>query len=116
MGDAEGPVSKEQYDRNTLFRDRTVLVTDQDRAGLDLFTTGQAAFYNTGPNLIREVRAMRRLMLRHPPANNQRSAALFLAMGYHEALLRRLRQATAERENGADGDLDRLQLTTKYSF
>ena len=37
--------------------DRTVLVTDQDRVGLDLFTTGQAAFYATGPNLIREVRA-----------------------------------------------------------
>jgi ABC-type glycerol-3-phosphate transport system substrate-binding protein len=37
--------------------DRTVLVTDQDRTGLDLFTTGKAAFYNTGPNLIREVRA-----------------------------------------------------------
>jgi len=37
--------------------DRNVLVTDQDRVGLDLFTTGKAAFYNTGPNLIREVRA-----------------------------------------------------------
>jgi ABC-type glycerol-3-phosphate transport system substrate-binding protein len=37
--------------------DRTVLITDQDRVGLDLFTSGQAAFYNTGPNLIREVRA-----------------------------------------------------------
>jgi putative chitobiose transport system substrate-binding protein len=37
--------------------DRTVLLTDDDRVGLDLFTTGQAAFYNTGPNLIREVRA-----------------------------------------------------------
>jgi ABC-type glycerol-3-phosphate transport system substrate-binding protein len=37
--------------------DRTILVTDQDRAGLDLFTSGQAAFYQTGPNLIREVRA-----------------------------------------------------------
>jgi ABC-type glycerol-3-phosphate transport system substrate-binding protein len=37
--------------------DKTVLVTDQDRVGLDLFTTGKAAFYNTGPNLIREVRA-----------------------------------------------------------
>ncbi len=37
--------------------DRTVLVTDQDRVGLDLFTSGQAAFYQTGPNLIREVRA-----------------------------------------------------------
>lgn len=37
--------------------DRTVLVTDDDRVGLDLFTTGLAPFYNTGPNLIREVRA-----------------------------------------------------------
>jgi ABC-type glycerol-3-phosphate transport system substrate-binding protein len=37
--------------------DKTVLVTDQDRVGLDLFTTGKAAFYNTGPNLIREVRS-----------------------------------------------------------
>lgn len=37
--------------------DKTALVTDQDRVGLDLFTSGQAAFYNTGPNLIREVRA-----------------------------------------------------------
>jgi ABC-type glycerol-3-phosphate transport system substrate-binding protein len=36
--------------------DKTVLVTDQDRVGLDLFTSGQAAFYQTGPNLIREVR------------------------------------------------------------
>ena len=37
--------------------DKTVLVTDQDRVGLDLFTSGKAAFYDTGPNLIREVRA-----------------------------------------------------------
>lgn len=36
--------------------DKTVLVTDQDRVGLDLFISGQAAFYATGPNLIREVR------------------------------------------------------------
>ncbi len=37
--------------------DRQALVTDQDRVGLDLFTSGKAAFYNTGPNLIRDVRA-----------------------------------------------------------
>lgn len=37
--------------------DRSVLVTTDDRVGLDLFISGQAAFYNTGPNLIREVRA-----------------------------------------------------------
>lgn len=36
--------------------DRTVLVTDNDRVGLDLFISGQAPFYATGPNLIREVR------------------------------------------------------------
>jgi GntR family transcriptional regulator/MocR family aminotransferase len=47
--------------------------------------------------LIREARALRRLMLRHPAANNERSAGLFLAMGYHDALLRRLKQTYAER-------------------
>jgi GntR family transcriptional regulator/MocR family aminotransferase len=42
------------------------------------------------PELIREARALRRLMLRHPPANNQRTAGLFLSLGHHEALARRL--------------------------
>ncbi len=37
--------------------DKTALIAEQDRTGLDLFTSGQAAFYQTGPNLIREVRA-----------------------------------------------------------
>ncbi|HET9851961.1 MAG TPA: extracellular solute-binding protein [Candidatus Limnocylindrales bacterium] len=36
--------------------DRNALITDQDRVGLDLFTSGEAPFYATGPNLIREVR------------------------------------------------------------
>jgi GntR family transcriptional regulator/MocR family aminotransferase len=48
-------------------------------------------------DLIRELRALRRLMLRHPAANNERSTGLFLAMGHHDALLRRLRQSYAER-------------------
>jgi putative chitobiose transport system substrate-binding protein len=37
--------------------DKTVLVTTDDRVGLDLFSSGRAAFYATGPNLIRDVRA-----------------------------------------------------------
>ena len=37
--------------------DRTALMTDQDRVALDLFISGQAAFFQTGPQLIREVRA-----------------------------------------------------------
>jgi ABC-type glycerol-3-phosphate transport system substrate-binding protein len=36
--------------------DRTALLGD-DRVGLDLFTSGEAPFYITGPNLIREVRS-----------------------------------------------------------
>jgi GntR family transcriptional regulator/MocR family aminotransferase len=47
--------------------------------------------------LVKELRALRRLMLRHPAANNERSVALFLAMGYHDALLRRLKRTCAER-------------------
>jgi len=37
--------------------DKTALTTTDDRVGLELFTSGKAAFYQTGPNLIREVRA-----------------------------------------------------------
>ena len=36
-------------------------------------------------------------MLRHPPANNQRAVALFLSLGHHEALARKLSAAFTER-------------------
>jgi GntR family transcriptional regulator/MocR family aminotransferase len=48
-------------------------------------------------DLIAELRALRRFMLRHPPANNQRAVALFLSLGHHEALVRRLSSAFCER-------------------
>ena len=48
--------------------------------------------------VIREMRALRRLMLRHPPANNQRAAALFISLGHYEAHLKRLARAMHERE------------------
>lgn len=37
--------------------------------------------------LIQEARALRRLMVRHPATNNQRSVALFLERGYHDSLI-----------------------------
>ena len=49
------------------------------------------------PELIREARALRRLELRHPPANNQRAVALFLALGHHDSLVRRLSHAFRDR-------------------
>jgi ABC-type glycerol-3-phosphate transport system substrate-binding protein len=36
--------------------DKTIIVAEQDRDALNLFTSGQAPFYQTGPNLIRIVR------------------------------------------------------------
>lgn len=47
--------------------------------------------YMVGPKaFIKEARALRRLIMRHPPANNQRAAAYFLSRGHHESLLRSL--------------------------
>jgi GntR family transcriptional regulator/MocR family aminotransferase len=40
--------------------------------------------------LIDEARVLRRLMMRHPPLNNQRMTALFLSRGHYEALIKRL--------------------------
>lgn len=50
---------------------------------------------------IEEARALRRLMLRHPPGLAQRVAALFMASGRHDMLLGRLRRAHAARRAAA---------------
>jgi len=54
-------------------------------------------FLVASAELIREARLFRRLALRHPPANNQRTLALFIAGGYHEAQIHRLQRAYRER-------------------
>jgi GntR family transcriptional regulator / MocR family aminotransferase len=48
-------------------------------------------------HLIRELRALRRLMIRHVPTNNQQAAASFIAHGHQEAFVRRLNLAYRER-------------------
>jgi GntR family transcriptional regulator/MocR family aminotransferase len=51
-----------------------------------------------GPKrLIDEARALRRLMVRHAPNNNQRTAALFLSLGHHDTLIRRLHRTYRSR-------------------
>ncbi len=49
------------------------------------------------PPLIAELRALRRLMLRHPSTFVQRAFALFLSLGHHDAQMRRLAVAQRER-------------------
>jgi len=41
---------------------------------------------------IHEARMLRRLMLRHPATNNQRTMALFIAGGHYDALVHRLQR------------------------
>ncbi|MBY8975301.1 PLP-dependent aminotransferase family protein [Rhodobacteraceae bacterium NNCM2] len=47
-------------------------------------------FIVADPALIEQLRTLRRLMLRHPPGNNQRAAALFMANGHYDVLVRRI--------------------------
>lgn len=49
------------------------------------------------PAVIVELRALRRITLRHPPSNNQRAMASFIALGHYRAHLRRIGQVLAER-------------------
>jgi len=81
-------------------------LTSLDRSGHVVYVSSlsktlapgiRSGFIVASRDLILELRALRRLMLRHPAANNERSVGLFLAMGHHDALLRRLRQTYAER-------------------
>ncbi len=46
---------------------------------------------------IQQARSLRRLMLRHPPSNNQFIIAQFLKRGYHDALINRLSHTLQER-------------------
>ncbi len=58
--------------------------------------------------IIEELRVLRRLMFRHPPANNQRAVALFLSLGHHDALVHRLAQAYASRGAIFKDAMDRI--------
>ncbi len=46
---------------------------------------------------IREARALRALVLRHPPGHVQRTAAYFLSLGHYDALINRMKTAYKRR-------------------
>ena len=54
--------------------------------------------YIVGPaELIRELRVLRRLIMRHPSTNNAHTASLFIAQGHHDAFIRKLNMTYRER-------------------
>jgi GntR family transcriptional regulator/MocR family aminotransferase len=54
-------------------------------------------FVVASPFVIRELRAIRRLIHRHPPGNNQRALAMFIERGFYHSYLRRISSAIAGR-------------------
>jgi GntR family transcriptional regulator/MocR family aminotransferase len=57
----------------------------------------RVGFIVAAPQLIAELRALRRLMLRHPSTFIQRTLALFISLGHNDAQLRRIALAQKER-------------------
>lgn len=51
---------------------------------------------------IREARALRSIVLRHPPGHIQRTAALFLSLGHYDALINRMKAAYRKRRQVMD--------------
>jgi GntR family transcriptional regulator / MocR family aminotransferase len=65
--------------------------------------------------LIRELRALRRLIMRHAPTNNAHTASLFIAQGHHDAFIRKLNITYRERrqvlEDAFARHLPQFQIT-----
>lgn len=62
------------------------------------FAPGLRLGYMVAPEkVIQEARALRRLMFRHAPANNQRAAALFISLGHYDKMIGRLHGIYKER-------------------
>ncbi|AIT82200.1 2-aminoadipate aminotransferase (plasmid) [Novosphingobium pentaromativorans US6-1] len=66
--------------------------------------------------LIRELRALRRLMVRHPPLNNQRAIALFLSLGHYEPLIRRLTGLYRQRAQILGDALNHYVPSAKFRY
>ncbi len=62
-------------------------------------------------SFIREARALRASVLRHPPGHIQRTAAYFLSLGHYDALIRRLRGALKSRRAVMQHAIDDCGLT-----
>ena len=72
--------------------------------------------YLVGPApFINEARALRALVLRHPPGHSQRTAAYFLSLGHYDAQVRRMGAAYAQRRAVMDQAIRDQNLTIASS-
>jgi GntR family transcriptional regulator/MocR family aminotransferase len=68
---------------------------DLRRVVLEVDLSGDAAgLSGRPPGFIAEARALRAMVLKHPPGHIQRTVAYFLALGHYDALINRMRTAS----------------------
>ncbi|RIX99714.1 PLP-dependent aminotransferase family protein [Aureimonas flava] len=108
---------EDDYDAElNLDRDALPAVKAGDAGGRVIYLSSLSKPFSPGlrlgylvadAELVDELRSLRRLMYRHPPLNNQRMMAEFLAQGYYDAHLRAFRAEHARRRDRLDEALAR---------
>ncbi|KAA8999391.1 PLP-dependent aminotransferase family protein [Affinibrenneria salicis] len=115
---ADTVIIEDDYDSESNFADNPLpALKASDRSGRVIYVSSLSKALSPGlrlgfmvadPELIDELRALRRLMYRHPPANIQYQMAHFLAQGYYETHLRRYREESSRRWDRLHQTLNKL--------
>jgi GntR family transcriptional regulator / MocR family aminotransferase len=115
---ADGLLIEDDYEGEMVADNSLTAMKGGDDAGRVIYlgtfskviAPGMRLGYMVGPApLIAEARALRRLMHRSPPLNNQRLTAIFMVEGYYQGLVRQLRgEIQRRRDLALDGLARRL--------
>ena len=100
-------IIEDEYDAQVLVQNTTIpALKSLDRHGRVIYLGSlskplapglRLGYIVAAPELIQELRHLRRLMLRHPNVFNQRVFALFIDQGYYHSMLRRQHQLHRQR-------------------
>ncbi|WP_342052417.1 MULTISPECIES: MocR-like pyridoxine biosynthesis transcription factor PdxR [unclassified Cupriavidus] len=114
---ADGVLIEDDYDAETQYQGQplpAIKALDRDERVIYVgslsktLSPGLRIGYIVAPaEVITELRLLRRMMIRHPPANNQLAAALFIEHGHYDRLMFRMRDALAMRANALTEALKR---------
>ncbi|MDR3510744.1 MAG: PLP-dependent aminotransferase family protein [Caulobacteraceae bacterium] len=111
---SDGLLIEDDYEGEMVAANSLTALKASDSAGRVIYlgtfskiiAPGMRLGYMVGPApLIAEARALRRLMHRSPPLNNQRLTALFMVEGYYQGLVRQLRSELLRRHERASACL-----------
>jgi GntR family transcriptional regulator/MocR family aminotransferase len=104
---SESLIIEDDHESETTFYEEVLpALKAMDRSGHVIFISSFSNVLAPGlrlgyivahPSVIERARQLRRMILRHPPGNNQRALALFIAHGHYEQILRQQRVSLRNR-------------------